>query len=170
MNERTDADRWDAAAEGAELLREGSVDDAIEELERVCLEQPDNEYAFCFLGNAHFEKGSFEKALKAYVTALERQPAYLGAMVGAGHALRMLGRTEQALRMGRQALMRAKDDPDAHYLMGVVHFQRGEAAAARHHLERFLASRPETEVAMEVEGMLQVLRGEVLRSSPEEDD
>lgn len=170
MTDGVDAERWDSAQEGAELLREGSIDEAIEELERVCLVQPDNPYALYFLGNAHFEKGHYEKALKAYVTALERQPEYLGAMVGAGHALRMLGRSEQALRMARQALARAKDDPDAHYLMGVVHFQRGEGAAAREHLERFLESRPEIEAALEVEGMLQVLRGEVLPLPADEDD
>ncbi len=164
-----DDDKWDAAQEGAELLREGSVDDAIAELERVCLEQPDNEYAFYFLGNAHFEKHSFDKALKAFVAALEKKPDYLGAMVGAGQTLRLMGRTEQALRMARQALARAKDDPDVCYLLGLLHFQRGEAAAARQFLERFLASGPEVEVAMEVEGMLQVLGGEVVPLSSDED-
>ena len=169
MTERTDEEKWDAAQEGAELLREELIDEAIEELERVVLEQPDNEYGYYFLGGAHFEKGNFEKALKAYYTALEKKPMYLGAMVGTGHTLRMLGRGEQALRMAKQALARQKDDPDVHYLLGLLHFQRGEKAAAKEWLERFIESRPEIEVALEVEGMLQVIRGEVLQSPTDPD-
>ena len=57
--------RWEAAQEGAELLREGERDAAIAELERVVTEQPENEYAFHFLGAAHYEAGSFMKAMKA---------------------------------------------------------------------------------------------------------
>ena len=53
-------DRWDAAQEGAELLREGENDHAVEELERVAAVDPNNEYAFFFLGSAHFEKGRFD--------------------------------------------------------------------------------------------------------------
>ncbi|HEY8432779.1 MAG TPA: tetratricopeptide repeat protein, partial [Sandaracinaceae bacterium] len=110
---------------------------------------------------AHFEKGNFEKAMKAYVLALERAPDYLGAMVNLGHTLRMLGRYDQALRMGRQVLARSPNDPDALYLMGLVHFARGEEAAARDYFQRFLDTRPELEVAQEVRGMLEILEGRV---------
>jgi len=41
-----DAERWDAAQEGAELLREGQIDLALEELEQVLARDPDNEYAY----------------------------------------------------------------------------------------------------------------------------
>lgn len=161
MSDRDDAARWDAAQEGAELVREGEHDAAIEELERVIEDDPDNPYAYFFLGAAHFEKGNFEKAMKAYVLALERAPDYLGAMVNLGHTLRMLGRYDQALRMGRQVLARSPNDPDALYLMGLVHFARGEEAAARDYFQRFLDTRPELEVAQEVRGMLEILEGRV---------
>src|SRR5690242_12732532 len=101
-----DEERWDAAEEGAELLRENEIPAAIAELERVIAADPDNAYAYYFLGAAHFEAGRFEKSLKAYLIALEKSPGYLGAMVHAGHALRMLGRYDQALRMGREVLAR----------------------------------------------------------------
>jgi cytochrome c-type biogenesis protein CcmH/NrfG len=165
----SDEARWDAAQEGMELLGEGSVDLAIEELERVCLSDPRNEHALFFLGNALFEKESWDRALKAYLTVLELRPDHLGAMVATGHTLRMMGRGEQALRMARQAQARAPQDPDVLYLLGVLCFQRGEQASARQHLQAFLATRPELELALEVEGMLQVLGGEVLPSSDDEE-
>lgn len=155
------ADRWDAAQEGAELLREGEADLAVAELERVIAADPENEHAYFFLGSAHFEKARFEKAMKAYLRALEIAPAYLGAMVHLGHALRMMGKHAEALRMGREALKRSPEDADAIHLIALAHYARGEGAAAAHYLERFLALRPELEAAQEAEGLLQVLRGEV---------
>ena len=83
-------------------------------------------------------------------------------MLGAGQTLRMMGEHERAIRMGQEALRVQKDDPDALYLLGAVHFQRGENKLAFGYLSRFLETGPELEVALEVEGMLQIVRGEVL--------
>jgi tetratricopeptide (TPR) repeat protein len=156
-----DGDRWEAAQEGAELVREGDLEGAIRELERVLGDDPDNAYAYYFLGAAHFEGSSFEKAMKAYVLALERAPDYVGAMVSLGHTLRMLGRYDQALRMGRQVLDRKKDDPDALHLMGLTHYARGDEAAAASYLKRFLETKPELEVAQEARGLLEILEGRI---------
>ncbi len=156
-----EVDRWDAAQEGAELVREGELDAAIIELERVIEDDPDNPYGYYFLGAAHFEKGNFEKAMKAYVLALDRAPDYLGAMVSLGHTLRMLGRYDQALRMGREVLARDADDADALYLMGLVHYARGDEAAAASYLTRFLETSPDFEVAQEARGLLEILAGRI---------
>ena len=154
-------DRWDAAQEGAERLREGDVDGAIVELEELVLSDPDNEYGYFFLGAAHFEHGHFDRAMKAYVLALEKAPEYVGAMVSLGQTLRMLGRYDQALRMGQQVLARRKDDPDGLYLLGLTHYARGDEAAAAGYLERFLATQPEVEVDQEVRGLLEILKGRI---------
>jgi tetratricopeptide (TPR) repeat protein len=151
-------ERWDAAQEGAELIAEGELPRAVKVLEQLVLAQPDNEHAYYYLGAAHYELGDYIKALKAYVTALELAPTYVGAMVHAGHTLRMLGRYTEAIRMGQQVLARAADDSDALFLIGSCCFSRGDDAKAKDYLERFLHTNPELEIATEVEGMLQVLR------------
>ncbi len=168
MMSANEGDRWEAAQEGAELLREGEAELAVEELERVVAEDAENEYAHFFLGSAHFEKGRFEKAMKAYVRALEIAPGYLGAMVHLGHSLRMLGKLAEALRVGREALKLRPDDADAIHLVALSHYARGEGAAAAHYLERFLALKPELEAAQEAEGLLRVLCGQA-RSVDERD-
>lgn len=154
--------RWEAAEEGIELLRAGEVDQAIDELLHVVHEDPQNEYAYHFLGHAYFEKQAFPEALKSYVAALQLAPDYVGAMVGAGQTLRMMGEYDRAIRMGRRVLEMRPDDPDGLFLLGAAHFQKGENQAAKEYLERFLETNPEIEVALEIEGMLQVIRGEVL--------
>jgi cytochrome c-type biogenesis protein CcmH/NrfG len=154
--------RWEAAEEGMELLHSGEVERAIDELLRVTREDPTNEYAFHFLGHAYFEKEAYPEALKSYVEALTLVPEYVGAMIGAGQALRMMGEYDRAIRMGRRVLKTQPDDGDALFLVGAAHFQKGENQPAKRYLERFLETNPELEVALEVEGMLQVVRGEVL--------
>jgi tetratricopeptide (TPR) repeat protein len=151
-------DHWESAQEGAELLSEGNYAEALEALRVLAAREPDNEYAHYYLGCAHYELEQFDKALKCYVRALELVPTYLGAMVHAGHTLRMLGRYNEAIRMAHEVLARAPGDPDALFLIGAASFARGDHAQAKDYLERFLHTGPELEVATEVEGMLQVIR------------
>jgi tetratricopeptide (TPR) repeat protein len=156
-----ESDAWDSAQEGAELVGEGEFDTAVQVLSALIERQPSNEYAYFYLGCALFELGEYARALKAYVQALTLVPTYMGAMIHAGHTLRMLGRYNEAIRMGSQVLARSADDPDALYLIGASCFASGLDAKATEYLTRFLHTDPELEVATEVEGMLQTLRGKI---------
>jgi tetratricopeptide (TPR) repeat protein len=158
---RTRDEHWDTAQEGAELVSEGEYTRAIATLTELIVQEPLNEYGYYYLGCAHYELEQYDKALKAYVKALELVPTYLGAMVHAGHALRMLGRYNEAIRMAHEVLARAPGDPDALFLIGASSFARGDHAQARDYLERFLHTNPELEVATEVEGMLQLIRSKL---------
>jgi tetratricopeptide (TPR) repeat protein len=149
---------WDSAQEGAELVREGAHAEAIALLSELLQREPDNEYAYFFLGAANYELERYDRALACYVKALELAPNYVGAMVHVGHSLRMLGRYPEAIRMAQQVLARASDDSDALFLIGASSFARGDDARARPFLERFLQTNPELEIATEVEGMLNALR------------
>ncbi|MDH5670687.1 MAG: tetratricopeptide repeat protein [Myxococcales bacterium] len=160
---------WDQAQDGAELIAEGDPEAAVPILEALAREVPRNPYAFFFLGAAHYELERYDKALKAYLTAIELAPDYLGALIGAGHCLRMVGRHAQALGMGKEVLRRQADDPEALYLLGATHFARGDTRAAAEYLERFLGTNPEPEVAIEAQGMLQVLAGDIVDATPVED-
>ena len=158
--DQQDAARWEACEEGVELLREGETDEAIALFEDVALDDPENPYAFHFLGAAHYEREAWEKALAGYLQALKVSPQYLGARVGAGQTLRMMGKADAAIRMGKQALVLRRDDPDALFLLGLCYYQLGERKPAYGFLTRFLATSPEAEVRLEVEGLLNLIRGE----------
>src|SRR5690349_9997161 len=108
------------------------------------------------------------KAMKAYLRAIELAPEYTGAMVGLGHTLRMLGRLDDAIKSGREVLRHEghKEDPDALWLLALAYYARGDEALARTSIERFLETRPEAELALEAQGLLQVLRGEVVPLHP----
>jgi tetratricopeptide (TPR) repeat protein len=170
--DREDRQHWDSAEEGAELVSEGEYAQAIATLSEVVSREPGNPYALFFLGAALFETGDLQRALKAYLEALRARPDYLGALIGAGWALHSLGRYREALKVGRQLLLKKKEDPDGLYLLGLCHYAIGDTAAALGYLTRFLNTRPEIEVALEVEGLIKVLRGEMqpMASKEEEDD
>ncbi len=154
--------RWDAAEEAMELLREGEHDAAILEAERLIETDARNEYGYFVLGCAQFEKGDFSRALAAFTKALELAPQYNGALLHAAHTLRMMGKYKEALRAGVELLRRKENDPDAHYMLGMTYVAMGERRLARTHLEAFLETKPELEAALEVQGTLSVLGGDVV--------
>ncbi len=155
--EQINDQHWESVEEAVELIAEGNAQGAVERLTGVLDQEPENPYAYQFMGAAYYELKQWPQALKAYLRALELAPAYLGAMVGAGHALREMQQLDRAIRMGKQVLLRERDDADGHYLLGVAHYQRGDREAARKHLSAFLETGPQVEMMIEVQGLIQAL-------------
>lgn len=154
MAELVNEEQWSQVEEGTELLAEGDLDGARAFFERVVVDDTHNPYGFFFLGQVYFEMEEWKRALASYVKALDLSPDYLGAMLGAGHTLRQMGQMDQAIRMGKQALLKRADDPDALFFLGLCYLQSDEPAEAKRHFERFLESNPEFETAEEVRALL----------------
>ena len=150
-----DAEKWDAVEEATELLHEERFHDALLELREVITRDPQNHYAFHFLGVALFESGELEAARDAYQACLRLAPAYLGARVALSHVLRSLGDLRGAIKEGLQALSASPEDGDAMHAVGLAYHARGDTVAATRYLEAFLETNPEFEVGEEVRAILQ---------------
>src|SRR6185312_1062316 len=92
-----DATAWEAVEEATELLGEGRVPEAMVALRDVIKAQPNNAYAYNYLGVAFFEIKNLEAARDAYRAAVRLAPDYLGARVALSHVLRMAGEPDAAL-------------------------------------------------------------------------
>ncbi len=149
-----DAAHWAAVEEATELLHEERYKEALEALRDVLRDDPENPYAYFFLGQALYEVGEMAPARDAYQAALKFAPQHLGARVALTHVLRKLGQTRQAVSEGLVALEQAPTDGEVLYALGLAYLARGDNVAARRHLEAFLRARPELETRLEVEGIL----------------
>ena len=89
--ETRDVLQWEAVEEATELLQERLFPQAMIELRRVIMANPNNPYAYFYLGVAFFETEQMEAARDAYRAAVTLAPDYLGARVSLSHVLRQLG-------------------------------------------------------------------------------
>jgi cytochrome c-type biogenesis protein CcmH/NrfG len=152
-----DAAQWEAVEEATEMLHEERFREALEALREVLKKDPTNAYAFFFLGQALYEVGEVEPARDAYAAAVKLAPQHLGARVAYTHVLRKTGDHREAIKQGMIALEQAPTDADVLYAVGMAYFARGDEAAARRYLEAFLRAKPELEVRLEVEAILNAM-------------
>jgi len=157
MAEEVDAGRWEAVEEATELLMEGATTEALEKLRDVLKRDPQNSYAFFYLGTTLFELGKMDPARDAYRAAVRLSPNYLGARVGLSQTLRRLGEAEAALEQAEEALRRFPDDGDALFAAAASLAGMGRVKRAAEVFQRFLATGPEVEAQIEVQGILDTL-------------
>jgi len=166
-----DAANWEAVEEATELLQEARYPDAMLALRDVIKAQPNNPYAYNYLGVAFFEIKNFEAARDAYRAAVRLAPSYLGARVALSNVLRGLGDTDGALREAKEALRRFPKDPEALHAAGLANAAKGNRHEARQQLEGYLGQNPEFEAQTEVRQILEMLglgnEGEPLEIEPE---
>jgi Flp pilus assembly protein TadD len=152
-----DRAHWDAVEEATELIQETRFPEALLALRDVIKAQPNNPYAYHYLGVAFFETGQREAARDAYAAAVRLAPDYLGARVGLSNVLRLLGDVDGAIAQAKEALRRFPKDGEAMHAAGLAHAARGNRKVAEQHLKGFLASSPEFEAATEVRQILEML-------------
>jgi tetratricopeptide (TPR) repeat protein len=155
--ETRDVLQWEAVEEATELLQERLFPQAMIELRRVIMANPNNPYAYFYLGVAFFETEQMEAARDAYRAAVTLSPDYLGARVSLSHVLRELGDATAAVGQAKEALRRYPDDGDAMHALGLAEAAKGNRREAKKHLTGFLAKKPEIEPANEVKQILEML-------------
>lgn len=153
-----DAVHWEAVEDATDLMHEERFHEALVVLRKIIQDDPTNPYAFFFLGQALYEVGELEPSRDAYRAALKLAPRHLGARVALTHVLRKLGDHREAIKEGAIALDQAPADSDALYALGLAYLARGDEPAARRHLEAFLKTKPELEVRLEVEAILEAMK------------
>lgn len=152
-----DSAYWEAVEEATELLQEGDVPKAMLELRDVIKRQPNNPYAYQYLGVAFFEIKNLEAARDAYRASVRLAPDYLGARISLSHVLRMMSDHDGALNEAREALRRFPKDGEAMHAAGLALAAKGKRGDAREKLQGFLESNPDFEAQQEVRQILEML-------------
>ena len=93
----------------------------IEEYRTILEEDPNNLAAVIALGNAYFDSGQWNEAIRLYERALAINPRSADVHTDMGTAYRNMGRTDRALAEYRRALELEPGHMDARYNLGVVY-------------------------------------------------
>lgn len=72
------------------------------------------------IGVLYVQRGEFDKAEKAYRTALQVDPKFIQAYVNLADLYRVQGRDPEGEPILREALKIAPNDPDVHYVLGLL--------------------------------------------------
>lgn len=125
-------------------LSEGRVDEAIVQAEKALALKPEGyREAHVNLGNALFQKGDSEGAIRAYRKALEIEPAYALAWNNLGTVLLGGGRFQESVGCFDQALRLKPDFSEAECNLGNAWFQLGDPDRAGPHFKRALEINPD---------------------------
>ncbi|HOX46356.1 MAG TPA: tetratricopeptide repeat protein [Myxococcota bacterium] len=122
--------------QGGEFLRTDRIAEAKEHLEKALVLKPSNPRGQNMLGLVYFKLGLFAQAIELYQGLVKRYPGDPTLRVN----LAMVHLKAEALDAAEEQLRSALEaDPEhvsAHRYLGLVLMRRGQAAAARPHLER----------------------------------
>jgi spermidine synthase len=95
------------------------------------------------MGMVRLERNSYREALTLFERALQIEPGYVAAQVGAAWAHLKMGDPTTALRLAQDALLRQSDNSDALYVAGMASEQRTRFQDMVEYLQRALAVNPE---------------------------
>lgn len=126
-------------AEGAR--RQGNLDAALLEFERVIETNPLMTVAYMGAGDIYREQGNFEMAERRYGTAAKVEPRNFDAQYFHGFALQMLNRFQDAIRAYLRALAIRPNDFDANLNLAATYLELGEPMQALPYAQRSVTLR-----------------------------
>ncbi len=143
-----------AAAEFFQSLfvssKQPTEEQEIAKLKSIIKDDPDNVEALIDLGNAYFDRQSYEKAIEYYDRALKLKPNDVDVIVDKGVAYFELEQYDKALEQFRQATGEKPDHAKAWYNMGVVFKRQGDNINLEFAWSRYLELEPTGDRADEV--------------------
>jgi tetratricopeptide (TPR) repeat protein len=149
--------------QGDELARGGDLAGARGEYEKamVELETPDHPVALAAIAATHVNEGNLEEAKAALEKALTIDDSHVDSLKAMCAILAAEGRVDEAETM----LARIPDDLAVHPTtlinVGMAHYNRGEADAAKPFLDRAILHFPETAIAYYFRGLVALSLGTV---------
>lgn len=106
--------------EGAKLVEDGKLDEAVARLSTVTAHAPNSGAAHVLLGEAYYQKKQYEQAIPEFQKAVEASPGYAAAHSDLGMAYLFTHQDPQAIQEYRAALRLDPRDGNAHNNLGAL--------------------------------------------------
>jgi tetratricopeptide (TPR) repeat protein len=126
----------------AMALEERRPDAAMDRIRRQMARAPKSAGLPFVLGRVHESRGDTDGAEKAYLKALELEPALVSAYLALGQLYERLKRYDQALANASEAVKRNPKNLAAHMITGVIYERKGDTGNAQKAYENALALSP----------------------------
>ena len=100
--------------------------------------EPNLPFPYVLLGNLETKVGDYEAAIAAFEQGLDRQPDYGSALAGLGHALKTIGRQEDAIDRYRACIRKYPAFGEAYWSLAnlkTFRFSGDEIAAMESHVD-----------------------------------
>ena len=133
----------------AVLMGQGRHAAALASAQQVIAHYPDDAKAHQLIGVLLSKQGRPEEAITRYREVLRLNPQHPTAMRDIAVMQMNQGRYAAGLASAQQAIARASDDAQAHYLAGLGLFHLNRKTEALHHYDRALALDPNLKTARE---------------------
>ena len=107
------------------------------------------------LGNIHFDRDEYTKAIEAYEGYLEKRPEDVNVRTDLGTMLLYSGKPEDAIREYHAVIAAQPGFFQAHFNLGVAHLRLGETDEARGAFEKARDAAPDEDTRARIETMIQ---------------
>ena len=128
---------------GVTYFRQGRLDEAILQYQKMLQMSPDEVDAYNNLGSAFLQEGRVDEAIAHYQKALAIKPDYAQTYYNMGNAFFQEGRVDEAMAYYQKALTLNPDSAEANYNLGNALFQQGRLDEAASHYQKALAVKPD---------------------------
>lgn len=146
--DHADRDAGTALNEIRRLAAEGEAAGALQRLEELAADRPDDDRVHLLRAKILFSAGRGEAALESVIRARELLPGRVEAHYLEGLFASRLGRLDHAEDALRRALALDSGSAESHALLAAILADRGETEAAAEHFRRALAVRTEASPAV----------------------
>ena len=126
------------------LMHQGDLAGAVELLDGITSEQPDNAEAFYNLGVALKQRDDFDRAEVALRRAVALDSHLSDPPFTLGVVLWQTGRAAEAEQLFKEAIKRNKDSADAHYMLGTLLKTSGRTDEALGEFKEAVRLRPDS--------------------------
>jgi TonB family protein len=127
---------------GIQLSKQGDAKGAVKILTAVVKQDKSDSEAWYFLGLALVHADDLSNARKAFEATVKLKPDFGLAQTGWAYTLMAAAKNDEAAREARRAIELNVVDPEAHYILGVLHLRSGRNAEAMTEAELAIAQKP----------------------------
>jgi len=127
---------------GIQLYKQGDTKSAIRALGLAVKKNKEDADAWYYLGLAFTRDNQIGKARKAFETTTKLRPGSAPGHAALAHSLLLANKTVEAEAAAKRALALEPGNPEAHYLLGLIHLRERACDEAIQEADNALASAP----------------------------